>query len=245
MKRRLITLMTMGLLVTSSASAQLSFGAQAGMNLGRMNFESDNGPYYDENKSYLIGLNAGVALNYEMSDAFSFRTGLLFSQKGVKFEDTYSYTIGPIFGVTSTTTVTTNTRLILNYIELPLALRINLALGDATLFIEGGPYLGYAISGKSIGESESTTVTDDNGTESSSTSSSSDTDNDEIGNDDNEHIVTAFDFGVYPGAGMRFGNFEVGVSYRLGLANMATNQDNGNTINNSVIGVNFRFWFGD
>jgi len=64
------------------------------------------------------------------------------------------------------------------------------------------------------------------------------------GKDQNDDLKP-FDFGLYPAAGIRFGNFEVGVSYKMGLANIAVYTEDGYTIKNNVIGVNFRFWFGD
>ena len=108
--------------VTSAANAQTRFGVKAGLNLANVTAKDIDG-----NKN-LLGAAAGVMADVSFSDLISFHPELLFSQKGVRAEDS---------GIKGQTR--------LNYIDLPLLLRVK---ADG-LFFEAGPQAGFLISRKS------------------------------------------------------------------------------------------------
>ena len=77
------------------------------------------------------GFHGGVLVNIKLSDRFSLQPEVLYSQKGTKGADD-------------------SNRINLNYVDLPVLLRVATGLGG--LFIEVGPQLGYlAESNASVG----------------------------------------------------------------------------------------------
>ena len=107
--------------VTSAANAQTRFGVKAGLNLANITAKDIDG-----NKN-LLGAAAGVMADVSFSDLISFHPELLFSQKGVRYEET------GFKGQVRT-----------NYIDLPLLLRVK---ADG-LFFEAGPQAGLLVSQK-------------------------------------------------------------------------------------------------
>ncbi|GAB3581504.1 porin family protein [Hymenobacter daeguensis] len=117
-------ILSLGLLVSvaSAANAQARFGVKAGLNLANVTAKDIEG-----NKN-LLGAAAGIMADVSFSDLLSFHPELLYSQKGVKFEET---------GATGQTRT--------SYIDLPLLLRVK---ADG-LFFEAGPQAGFLIGQKS------------------------------------------------------------------------------------------------
>lgn len=132
-------ILSLGLLVgiTSAANAQARFGVKAGLNLANVSAKDIEG-----NKN-LLGAAAGIMADVSFSDLLSFHPELLYSQKGVKFEET------GFSGQTRT-----------SYLDLPLLLRVK---ADG-LFFEAGPQAGFLIGQKSeatitgLGSSSSTST---------------------------------------------------------------------------------------
>jgi len=117
-------ILSLGLLVgmASAANAQARFGVKAGANLSSVTGDDTEG------KKNLVGLSAGVMADVSFSDLLSFHPELLYSQKGVKYEES---------GATAQTR--------LSYLDLPLLLRVK---ADG-LFFEAGPQVGFLIGQKS------------------------------------------------------------------------------------------------
>ena len=72
--------------------------------------------------AYKWGFHGGILLNFKLNDRFSLQPEVLYSQKGTR-EDNSS------------------TRINLNYVDLPVMLRV--APGIGGLFLEAGPQVGY------------------------------------------------------------------------------------------------------
>ena len=75
-----------------------------------------------EETAYKWGFQGGVLVNFPLSDRFSLQPEVLYSQKGTKGADN-------------------STLIQLNYVDLPVLLRV--ATGPGGLFVEIGPQLGY------------------------------------------------------------------------------------------------------
>lgn len=117
-------ILSLGLLagVAGAANAQeVRFGVKAGVNLANVTGNDVT------NKKNLVGAAAGVMADFSLSDLISLHPELLFSQKGVKFEDS-----------NNTAQVRTT------YIDVPLLLRVK---ADG-LFFEAGPQLGFLAAQK-------------------------------------------------------------------------------------------------
>ncbi|MDB4286253.1 PorT family protein [bacterium] len=115
-------------------SEGLSFGIRAGVN-----FQNINGKDAEKNtleNSLTPGFHVGMNVEIPLAPEFYFQPGLLFSTKGSKKKET-------ILSATFTHQAT------LSYLELPLNFVYKPLLGTGHLILGFGPYLGYAISGKS------------------------------------------------------------------------------------------------
>ena len=129
MKKVLLTLAVVAMFVVS-ASAQLTFGARAGLNLANVSGDV-------EDNSMLIGFQVGAIADYALSDAFSVQTGLLLSQKGAKYE---------MGDETAKATA--------NYLEIPIHGVYALDMGGNTLQLFAGPYIGVGLFGKITSDAE-------------------------------------------------------------------------------------------
>ncbi len=148
MKTRIIPLIVILLLLTplvmsqSTVNSKMSFAI-----LGGVNFQNINGKDYVGNKlknDLIVGYHVGVNAQIPVAPKFFFQPGLLFTTKGTKWTDGSETTIDR-----------------LSYIELPLNVVYKGVLGTGYIMIGFGPYIGYAIRGKSITDDGSATVKSD------------------------------------------------------------------------------------
>ena len=121
MKRIILSL---GLLVGAAGVAnaqEARFGIKAGLNLANQTNTDAN------NRKNLVGAAAGLMADFSFSDLISLHPEVLFSQKGVKYED-------------GGTTIKSRR----TYIDVPLLLRVK---ADG-LFFEAGPQVGFLAAQK-------------------------------------------------------------------------------------------------
>lgn len=145
MKTKIISFAIILLLSSSLAIAQstdkgkMSFAILGGVNFQNLTGKNNNG---DKLKNdMLVGFHGGVNIQIPIAPEFYFQPGLLFSTKGAK----NSY--GSLTGTYK-----------LSYIELPLNMVYKGALGNGFIMVGFGPYVGYAIGGKSSITNGSTTI---------------------------------------------------------------------------------------
>ena len=192
-----------------SVNAQVRFGIKAGINLPNVTAKSD-GTKEDTKMSF--GFHVGTIADWSLSESFSVQPGLLFSTKGFK-----TTTVMQGISVDITETV--------NYLEIPINAMYKLPVGSAKILIFGGPYFGYALSGKAKGTAMGV----------------SDTQTLHIGSSDTDDLK-AMDLGLNFGAGVEISNFVVTAQYGLGLANLSP--DTSFTEKNNVIGISVGFLIG-
>ena len=180
------------LAVTSGiCSAQVSFGFQAGANIGLGKISSDL-PISPSNDPK-VGLLAGGLAEIPIGSKLAFRPELNFIQKGSKSAFT-----------------TDKNDITLNYIEVPLNVVYKLPLGTGNFFFGLGPSVAFGISGKNkyTDETDPTNnVTYDikfDGKKESEINN---------GNGDGKQHLKAFDFGANILAGYKLG---MGVFFKLG-----------------------------
>lgn len=121
------TLIVAAILLTIGVSAQdkpLTFGVKAGMNIS--NFSGD----FEDTKAK-IGFNAGVTLDFALTNDLYLLTGLEFTSKGAKVNED------------------TNLKMNLSYLQLPVhaGYKLTVANGMRIVF-HAGPYIAYAADGK-------------------------------------------------------------------------------------------------
>jgi len=145
MKTKLITLVLIAIFSAPLAIAQstetkkMSFAILGGINFQNLTGKDNNGDKLKN--SMLIGFHGGVNVQLPIAPEICFQPGLLFSTKGAK----NSY--GSLTGTYK-----------LSYIELPLNVVYKGALGNGFIMVGFGPYLAYAIGGKSTLNNETTTI---------------------------------------------------------------------------------------
>lgn len=111
------------------------FGVQVGVNLSGVNSSTTLQDY--QTAALNGGLQGGFVLEFSPVKVIGVRTEVLFSQKGYNIESDVNM---------NGTDAVINTSLTMNYIEIPLLLKLK--LGPA--YITAGPYFAYAVSGKDI-----------------------------------------------------------------------------------------------
>lgn len=138
----LILILSASLAMAQGTTSKISFAILGGVNLQNINGKDWNGDKL--NNDLIVGYHIGVNAQIPFAPQFFFQPGLLFTTKGGKWTDGSE---------------TTTDRL--SYIELPLNVVYKGLLGTGYIMIGFGPYLGYAIGGKSTIDDGSSTVKSD------------------------------------------------------------------------------------
>lgn len=118
-------------MVLFSLSIQAQEGTRFGV-LGGVNFQNINGKDNDGDKfenDLKPGFHAGVNAILGIAPEFYLQSGVLFSTKGCKLEDS-------------------DLKLNVSYLEIPLNFLYRGELGNGYVLVGFGPYLGFGLSGK-------------------------------------------------------------------------------------------------
>jgi hypothetical protein len=167
------------------------FGIKAGLNLSNLYVKDVK----DENMK--PGINLGVYAKVPITKFLSIQPELLYSMKGAQI--TYSNFLG-----------TGKYRFNLNYLEIPVAVVINVA---SKLNINAGPYAAFLLSAN-------VQDVDNNGKINGAT---------EL----NKENFESFDYGLFGGAALDIGNITIGARYNYGLKNIGRSGLAGNLTGNS------------
>ncbi|WP_343614408.1 porin family protein [Flavobacterium sp.] len=163
-----------GMLHAQNTNVETEFGVKGGFNMSNL---YNNGDDVDDN-NILYGFNAGVYATLPISDFVAIQPELLFTTKGAKLEYNSALFNG-------------DAKFKLNYIELPLLVRVNIT---KNFNVHAGGYASYLVSSKVTGSGdadfEQTIDTDD---------------------------LNKFDAGISAGIGVDFNPVSIGVRYNYGL----------------------------
>ena len=216
-------LLIAGFVAASSITAfaqTISFGVKAGLNLSRLTETVSGGSVSSQT---LPGFQVGGVVDLGFQ-AFSIQPGVFFTTKGGKSEETVQFTT-PGSGQT---TITANSKVTLNYIEVPINFLYNVAAGDNKFYVGAGPYVGYGLSGKGT-ESDN-----QNGSETTKTNVTFGSGQDDVKNPD---------FGVNFLVGFKFSQgYSIGANYGLGLSNLS-NGGNDSKVKNQVVSFTLGYFF--
>jgi len=163
-----------GMLHAQNDNVTTEFCVKGGFNMS--NFLSDDDEATDEN--ILYGFNAGVYATLPISNFVAIQPEVLFTTRGSELE--YDTDLG-----------SGNTKFKLNYIEVPLLVRVNIT---KNFNLQAGGYASYLVSSK---------VTGDGAIDFE----------EEIDTDD----LNKFDAGIVAGVGVDFSPISIGVRYNYGL----------------------------
>lgn len=181
-----------GMLHAQDNNVNTEFGVKGGFNMS--NLYTDDAD--DEN--ILYGFNAGVYATLPVSDFVAIQPELLFTTRGSELEYNNALAQG-------------NVKLKLNYIELPLLVRVNIT---KNFNIHAGGYASYMVSAKSTGDGDF-----------------------EFENQYNTDDFNKFDAGLAGGIGVDFSPLSVGLRYNYGLTTIEKDGDDSSDLKNSNLSL--------
>ena len=188
------------ILITQMATAQ-RFGLKGGVNFANMTISAMG---MGVSPKSLTGFHAGFVGDFQIKESFFFNSGILYSLKGFKIDSD---------GETGSENI--------NYLVVPLNMAYKFPIKDNSKFlIQAGPYLGYALNGKSKSGGESSDI--------------------EFGSGG----MNRLDYGVGFGAGIEFGSVTATLNYELGLANLVDDPSSETKLKNKVIQISLSYMFG-
>lgn len=169
------------------------FGIKGGLNMS--NFYTDDA----DDKNVLFGFNAGLYATLPISDFVAIQPELLFTTRGSELE--YNNPVGE----------NQINKYKLNYIELPLLVRVNVT---KNFNIHAGGYAAYMVSSKLTGQGP---IDFEN----------------EFDTDD----FNKFDAGIAAGVGVDFNPISVGLRYNYGLTTIVKDGDDSSDIKNTNLSL--------
>ncbi len=186
------------------------FSAKAGLNLAIGELSSS---LADISTEPLLGFNAGVYADLKIAGPLYLNTGIVYSQKGVKYE---SNIIG--------TSLTSEADMLVEYIEIPINARFRFDIGKPYITVYGGPFVAFGVNGVFKYRN-------------------SDNEDAEIdfGSEDGEMNKT--DIGMNAGFGVGFSSIELSVNYNMGFDNTWNLDDELLFYRNRVLSFNVAFKF--
>jgi len=214
--KKILLVISMITLSVVATNAQVAIGIKAGLNGSFVtNLKSNNNtPGLSEKTPIKLGGQFGAYANIKFGDLLGFQPEVLFSMKGYTIE-------------CKTTKTKQKVSHTLNYIEIPLQIRVN---PKETFYILAGPYLGFLAGASSTSEVTTTAPFVGTVTQTSKSTSTSG--------------LETIDFGVAAGLGIKAENgFTMGFKYSRGFLSIV-DKDNNSANVNSVFQLFVGFEFG-
>ncbi|MBF4516352.1 PorT family protein [Flavobacterium sp. ANB] len=179
---------TFGALHAQNDNVTTEFGVKGGFNMSNL--------YDDEadDENILYGFNAGLYATLPISDFVAIQPEILFTTKGSELEYNNAFATG-------------NAKFKLNYIEVPLLVRVNLT---KNFNLQAGGYASYLVSSKVTGSGDF-----------------------EFDEDVDTDDLNKFDAGIAAGVGVDFSPISIGLRYNYGLTKVGKDRTDplGNTYN--------------
>jgi len=206
MKKMKLAAVVVMLTMVTAVSAQVNLGIKGGVNMSNLVYDDE---VDDQNPK--IGFNVGLALDYEFMPGSAIQTGLFFTTKGFKAENT-----------SLDAEYTEN----LMYLQLPVhyAYKLDVTPGTRLVF-HAGPYVAYGVGGSRKVDAGNL---------------SGEWDVDDIFGDEARQY-DAFDAGLGLGVGAEFGSFLLDLGWDLGLVNISNADNGNVKNQNAYLSVGFRF----
>ena len=127
---RLLSLFT-ALLLTFTATAQISVGVRVGANFANQDFEAEG---LSISPDGITGLSFAVPVEIGITESFSVQPELVYIQKGSSFDfEFYGYT--------------TKQETTINYFEIPILAKYKFVTEPVQAYIAAGPVIGFGLGG--------------------------------------------------------------------------------------------------
>jgi len=131
--KKFIAILALSAATITTASAQLRFGPEVGLNLTSIQSKMDG---TSDNSDMKVGARIGGVVDIPVTGGLYVRPGIQFSMMGGKEKQDF-------FGTTVTSTLN------LNYIQVPVNVLYKFGQeGDGRFYVGVTPYLGFGIGGK-------------------------------------------------------------------------------------------------
>lgn len=229
--RKFLLMAALVAVVCGAQAQESSFGIRASMNLSSLKDkytrtvdEGESKSDYEQDFKNLVGFKIGVIYDWGLSEAFYIQPGLYFTMRGGKWdekEEDYKW----------------EEKWKMNYLQIPILASYRIALSDNVKWhFNAGPYVACGLGGKVKWE-ESYDGKKEKGDYKIFGTADED-DEDEKGG------LKRFDAGLSFGTGVSINKFYIGLSYDLGLANIADKkewEDNKFRNRNFSIGIGYNF----
>lgn len=197
-----------------------TFGVKTGVNIANTSSKNEKGR---------TGFNVGGTVEYQLNNSFFLQSGLEFTTKGSKWNDSYSdYPFYPnAYGTNAPETYTKFTGHIkatqnLMYLQLPLTVGYRLPVAkDINLTFNAGGYMAYRTTARMPYEMKGTLKDPDGKT--------NPVDSKKTYTGERATNLERFDYGLLGGIGVEYKKFSFNVNYELGLRNL--NNNSGTYIN--------------
>lgn len=217
-----LTILTLFLLGGVRTMAQ-TLEIKSGLNLSTMYCKNQGGTYSDDFK-LAPRFMLGVTREFPISESFSFEPGLIFSSKGYKIDTYYP---APTF---SGEYLPIDESAILNYIDIPISLKLTTSIKKTQLFGALGPYLAFGLAGKISREDYD--IVDPGAIVYDGTVV-------HTGEMNKDGQWKRFDCGIQAGIGVLIQRIAFRINYSYGLANIARHENSTNK--NRVIGISLGY----
>ena len=178
----------------SSSPQKFQFGITGGWYYTNEIYKYDGKDYYTND--YLPGFQLGFVGNVPLGKYFTLQPGLLYAQQRAVEKNGNEHE-----------------KCIINHLQIPVNFQFKLNLGNTPIYLQAGPYFGYALWGKYKWKYEVA--------EGKFESGSNDI---KIGNS-RDDAFKPLDCGISSGIALKAGNIQFGFNSMVGLANTSTSEN--------------------
>ncbi len=213
-----VTILILALFTSFLASAQ-RFGVKIGGNMSKIHMNDDL-DFFDNGPQFKPGIHLGITAEKSITDMFAIEATPILNMKGYSISENYKDN-GFDYKLKGGST--------LFYADLPINIKAYFNVSEYKVFGAVGPYVGMGLSGK-------TNYKYTYGDESESNS-----DTIKWGND-SDADMKRLDYGMQIGGGVEINKMQVGLFFTQGLANLTTDSDGSNKINNQVISISLSYF---
>ena len=214
---------------TLPVSGQITAGISAGPSFSTMSVHLRDLTTFRINP--IVGLNLNFIADIKINSSLSLSTGMSFSQKG--FRQTLYTQYSPFTSAEMTSQI--------NYLEIPLYIKINTNLTNVNFFYGVGPYFSYGLNGSvsthKYGSVDSSYTVDINWKKSTHP------DENNLPNTYGYTSIKRFDFGIGNMVGLKYKKLFLSLDYRYSFKNIMWEYYLDEKMSNSVLSLSAGYNF--
>jgi hypothetical protein len=211
------------------AHAQITTGISAGPSLSTMSVHLRDLSTFRIKP--ITGFNLNFIVDIKLNSSLSLSSGMSFSQKG--FRHTLYYQYSPFMSAEMTSKI--------NYLEIPVYIKINTNLTRVNFFYGVGPYFSYGLNGKV--STLTTGSVDSSYTKEIKWAKSRGFSENDLPNTYGYTSIKRFDFGIGNVAGLKYKRLILALDYRYSFKNIMWEYYQDEKMSNSVLSLSAGYIF--